>query len=369
MDKRTREYKQQMADQAAQQASEAGRTLQAHQQTISESDGGERLPAHRTEADEPPDTKVRPKPRNDDRDNAMAEIEARDLKSKGIESKAATSPESAAPLEQTPTATGEGSPLPEPAPAAAAEPTKTVRVKVDGEEFDAPQADVDEAGGIKAYQQTRASENRLRKANETLAATRQTQAQIAAWIQSQTPKEPVKTDAQFIQEKMDTIRFGEPAEAAAAMSEVISRGRPNIDQNQIISKAVAAMQQQTAENQFVTEFSDIVHNPLLLKLIIGMKNERLSQLTAAPDWSNFYRSIGNEVRGAIGRQSQPATPAAAATAAASGNTSQPDREARKASIVNLPTAAARAALPEATKPESREDILNEMRKSRGIPTG
>lgn len=367
IDMRTREGRaMRAAADAAKKAASAGQVLNelARPSEPQVNDAQDNRVEVRREDDTPS-----PQHRNSDRDNAMAEIEAREMRNSGIEPEAApeTPPatsEAAAPSQETSVQTGDPSP-PAPVVDAAAPAVETVRVKVDGEEFDVPKADVEEAGGIKAYQKDRAADNRLRKQSDLLAETRRTQAQIAQWIQSQQPAAaPAKTDNQFIQEKIDLIRFGTPEEAAAAMSEVMSRGRQNVDPNAIVNRAVVAMQQQAAESQFVTEFSDVVSNPLLLKLTIQLKNERLSQLKAAPDWATFYRSIGNEIRGAIGRQSQPATPPATA-----GNPSQPDKEARKASIVNLPTAAARAALPAETKPETRDDILNEMRKSRGIPIG
>ena len=365
IDFRTREGRaMKAAAEAAKQAASAGQVLNESAPPADRSNDQDHRIEPLVEREEAPEIKRG----NPARDDAMAEIEARDMKAKGITEQAvetppAEQPKAAVSLNEPLTQAGDSVP---PAPAVeAAAPVETVKVKVDGQEFDVPKADVEEAGGIKAYQKERAADNRLKKQSELLAETRRTQAQIANWIQSQQPPAaPVKTDTEFIQEKMDVIRFGTPEDSAAAMSEVLARGRPNIDQNQIVNQAITAMQQQAAENQFVQEFSDIVHNPLLLKLIIQEKNDRLARLTSVPDWSNFYRSIGNEVRGAIGRQSQPATPPATA-----GTTSQPDKEARKASIVNLPTAAARAALPEAEKPETREDILNEMRKSRGIPIG
>ena len=302
----------------------------------------------------------------------MAEIEARDLRNKGITDpddapiKAESEPAAPQTVAQDTMSEQASPPVSDGSVAAAApDAPKMVRVKVDGVEFDAPASEIEEVGGIRAYQLMKANENRLHKTNEVLQQTRQLQAQLAAMAQAATPKPVTKTDAQFIQEKIDTIRFGTPEESAAAMQEVLTRNRgPAVDQNQIVTRAITAMQQQAAEQSFVNEFQDVVTNPLLLKLTIQIKNERLAQLKELPDWPTFYRSIGNEIRGAIGRQSQPATPPAAA-----GQTSQPDKEARKASIVNLPTAAARAALPAETKPETREDILNEMRKSRGIPIG
>jgi hypothetical protein len=263
-----------------------------------------------------------------------------------------------------PTPTQAAQPVPEPPK------PETVKVKVDGQEFDVPKADVEAAGGITAYQKDRAAENRLKKANETLAETRRTQAALAKWLEQQQvatakPAAPVQSDDEFIQNRIQLINFGTPEEQRQAAQELRSKLNPQLDQNAIIRQTLIAVQQDAAERQFVNEFSDVVHNPLLLKLIIQMKSERLAQLKdAPPDWSMFYRTIGNEVRGAIGRQSQPAQPSTT-----SPTSPVVDKEARKADIVNLPTAAARAELPKEEKPESREDILNQMRKARGFKTG
>lgn len=322
---------------------------------------------------EPHDDTPPPPPRNEPRRLAMEEIYQRDLKTKGMEPEPILeAPKEETSKEETPKEEVKAEEDPK-AAAPVIEPPKTVRVKVDGEEFDAPAAEVEAAGGVTAYQKDRAAENRLKKANEHLAQTRQTeaqirqtQAQIAAWIQQQQDrnKPPVQSDDEFIQSRIQMINFGTPEEQAQASRELREKLSPRVDQNAIVRQAITAMQQEQAENQFVTEFSDIVHNPLLLKLILQMKHERLSQIQGTPDWGNFYRSIGNEVRGAIGRQSQPAS-----SQKAPDHTSLVDKEARKASIVNLPTAAARPEFPKEEKPETRADILKQMRLSRGIPTG
>lgn len=354
-------------NEAAKEASEAGRILQAHQQAEELSRAAKKIEGAQ---EKPPGSErhVEPTPEKNPRKKLMDELAERDMERRGVKEEDET-PEPAkvaapaAPVEAA-------APVPEVVPPVASEPIKTVRVKVDGQEFDAPLAEVEEAGGVSAYQRIKAADNRLQKANETLAQTRQTQAAIAEWIQkNQTQKEPPVTDAAFIASKIDTVRFGTPEESAAAMQEILARSTPKYEPDQLVARAVSAINQDQAERRFVDEFSDVVKVPLLLKLTIQLKNERLAQLKAPPpDWGEWYRTIGNEVRGAIGRQSQPAS-ASPESAAPSGTTSAPDKEARKASIVNLPTAAARAALPEADKPESRDDLLNWARKTRGQPIG
>jgi hypothetical protein len=246
------------------------------------------------------------------------------------------------------------------------EAPKTVKVKVDGEELDAPQADVDDAGGVKSYQIQKAAENRLRKANDTLAEVRRVQAEIEqARVAAQKPKEPEVTDDQFIASKIDAVRFGTPEESAAALREIMNRSNKPLDQNAIVEQATNRFRHDQAVAQFDTEFQDIVTNPLLLKLVVSLRNERIPQQKGHVEWTQFYRAIGNEVRSVVGKPtSSPATPSTT-----SGTPSQQsDKEARKAAnVVNIPTAAARAAPPKEEKPETRQDVINKMRASRGLP--
>lgn len=368
-------------------ASEAGRILQS--QRGSQESGQLALePAPEPQLPEnQPQAKVdgeRPAARNRNRENAMNEIISRDLRDKGLDDTPAPTSEPTAPEPVPPTPeeilkanTPSEQQLEQQAPVApVAEAVKMTKVKVDGEEFEVPEAEIESAGGLHAYQKDRAAENRLKKANEALAQTRQAQAQIAAWVQAQTqslqPKAPQMTDDQFLQSKVDVIRFGTPEESAAALREVLAMNKP-VDPMQITQMAVNQINQNTAVDNFKKEFQDIVTNPMLLRLAVSLENERKTSAGAQTDWMTFYRQIGNEVRSVVaGRPSQSTASTPVTAVAPSADTpsqAQTDKEARKASIVNLPTAAARAALPQESKPESREDILNQMRKTRGIPTG
>lgn len=361
------------AQEAAERASEAGRILQAQ----------------KTEA-EPTETKVeapRPPSRNEPRRQAEAEIEAKQLERMGASE---PKPEEVVP-ENPPPPTPEqmleggkfsqSEPTPEPAAEPTPEPTpeavaETVKVKVDGEEFEVPKSEVEDAGGVKSYQIQRAAENRLKKANDAVAEARKMQDAIAQMaiqqFQQRNPQTPEITNDQFIAQKLEAIRFGTPEEGSHALNEILTRVVPKIDQDAVIQqatqRAMLQMRRQSGVDKFKDEFSDVVTNPHLLRLSVMLENERLQQVQpqalASFDWHEFYRKIGNEVRSIV-RPNQPA-----AAAQTNGTTSQAsEKEARKASIVALPTAAARAEMPREAKPETREDILNEARKARGLPTG
>jgi hypothetical protein len=258
------------------------------------------------------------------------------------------------------------------------ETPKTVRVKVDGEEFDAPAEEVEAAGGLKAYQLTKANENRLAKTNAALEETRKVQAQMAEWLQkqSQANQKPEPTDAQFIQERIDKIRFGSAEEAAQVLREVMDRGRPQVDQNQIVLRATTNFKYDMADQEFKREFADVLSNPHAAMLARVLESQRIAeyspngqanwQALSTVDWQSFKRKIGNELRTSFGRPSQPA----AETKEKTGTTSQPsEKEARKASIVNLPTAAARAEGPKEEKElspeEERKALVAQAKKARG----
>mgnify|MGYP001584058917 CR=1 FL=1 len=343
-------------------------------------------PEYRDSGEHEPDHEL-DKTRKGPRDFAMEEIEKRDLESKGLPAQAPEEEGAETPPAQIPEQSLEGGKVtstpaevpPEPAPGVPETPTpppviETVRIKVDGEEFDAPKDEVDAAGGIHAYQRDKAAENRLKKTNDVLAEVRRTQAMLAEFARQQLPQTPTLTTDQLIASKIDTIRFGTPEESAAALKEVLQHSNPKVDQNILIEQAVAEINYRSGLAKFKAEFNDIAVNPMLMKLVNSVAHERAANIPKDPhslaglDWADFYRRIGNEVRSVISRPSQPAN-APAATTPGSPSQVTPDREARKASIVNLPTAATRAELPKETKPETREDTLNEMRKSRGIPTG
>lgn len=255
------------------------------------------------------------------------------------------------------------------------EAPKTVKVKVDGEEFEAPADEVEAAGGVKAYQMMRASENRLAKAAKIAEETRQAQAETAKMVQQllaqQTPKKEEPTDEQFIKEKIDVIRFGTQEESAAALREILQRGAPKqIDQQALVQQATNAVANQQAVQRFKTEFADVVGNPNLWKLAQVLDAERRAELqpNASVDWDTFYRKIGNEIRSLVpSRQSQPPTTDQVKTA---GTPSQPsEKEARKASITAIPTAAARAKAPEPEKEltpeETRAQWIKDAKKARG----
>lgn len=304
-------------------------------------------------------------------EEAEPKVEAKEDPAPKPEQKAEPAPE--------PAKEAEAPPVAEQAPPPAPEPIKTIRVKVDGDEFDALESDVTAAGGIHAYQREKASENRLKKANEALAEAQRLKAQLADWAAQQQaaakPKEPEVTDDEFLKSKVDALRFGSAEESAAALREILHRTNKPVDQNALIEAAAAKIKHDAAVAEFDREFSDLVSNPFLLDAVNAQRIKRIQQMRQEGvkgqiDWKDFYFKIGHDLRNAIGRPSQPSQ-ASAAGAVTTGHPSQgtSDKEARKASIVNLPAAAARAEAPKEEVPETREQIIQGMRRARGLPVG
>ena len=244
------------------------------------------------------------------------------------------------------------------------EAPKTVKVKVDGEEFDVEQSEIDEAGGVGPYRIMKAMENRLKKASELVAEAQKQKAQA--------PKEPEKPSVsrqQFIAERMDKIRFGTPEEAAQAQLEIMEYGKEKqLDPSAISNMVKEQIKNENAVAKFRTNFPDIANNPILWDAAASLERRKSVawEKSGRPvDWDAEYSKIGNEIRSAFGRQSQPTTQTVTAS-----TPSSPSKEEKKAgAVVTLPTAGARAALPkedkEPTPDEERKSWFAETKKARG----
>ena len=347
--------------QAAQEASEAARKLQARGQEV-KAEKAEQVEPKTEETTNlvPPAAKV--KRGNPDREAMLDEIrqkrgepkEEPEEKEEPVEVKEPHVEAKEPPKEEVKAeAPVEAEVVPE-AP-------KTVRVKVDGQEFDAPAEEVEAHGGVRAYQIAKAQDNRLNKTNQALALA---QRLLAAQPKPQAATQ--KSDVEFIAEKMDVVRFGTKEEAASAWLEIQGRMSKPVDENAFVNRAVSAVNQNQAVADFGKNYPEITSNPLLLKLAITMEAEEVNNAQKegrSVDWRNLYSTIGTKIRSVVPpRQSQPQT----APKQESNPSSLAEKEARKASNVTvIPTAAARAEHPKEEKPETREESLNRMRKARG----
>ena len=372
---------------AAAAASEAGRVLQQRQQEarvdpVETPQPEAQTPEPESRRNDDPPRRI--EPRNDPRTRAMEAVLA--SREQQMNAPAQEDETETPPASETPSASGAApqqaaGAIETPAPAPVVE---TVKVKVDGEEFDVPKAEVEEFGGVKAYQIMKAADNRLRKANELIAQNRQMGELLTrqALQTLQPPREPQVNPAQAALQKLAAARFGTDEEYADAMQEYNAAVAPRgMDSNLIVTQATLSIKHDAALAKFKADFPDLVMNPMLGELVTLQVNKRLAPFMtpAGPDWQKLssvdfqevYSTIGNQVRSVAAPRPPQAQPHASPT---TGTPSQvpSEREARKASIVNLPTAAARAETPtekELTPEEARKEAILSMKKARGIPVG
>lgn len=349
---------------ASKEASEAGRVLRAQREAEAET-------TTRPEGE-------RPAPRNEERREAMEEVLRRDLETKAKDGikidedepvKTETVPEAKTEVapEVTTEVTTEAPAEPE-QPEVVAAPM--VKVKILGEEREVPQSEIDEYGTVKSYQIAKANEAQMREARELAAESKRTQENLVRYLQQQMqPQVQQKTPQQVILDHIAELQYGNPEQAAAAWQKIQEATSQKVDPNQIIRSAVMQMQEQQAMQEFRREFPEIAAEPRLEKFasMLGVeKAQKMFKEGKVPEWSSFYRDLGNEVRSLVGRPNQSAAPAPT-----TGQTSSVPsaKDARKASITVLPTSSQRAEVKKEEKPESREDIFNEMKAKRDKLTG
>lgn len=278
--------------------------------------------------------------------------------------RAETEDEPAAEVETPSDATVEAAPEATPAP-------EMVTVKIDGEEQQVLKSEVDEVGGIKSYQMLKASEKRYEQAAKEKQELHQLLLQTKVLLESQQkPKEPEKTPDELIKERVTQIQLGTPEEAAQAIKEILQATTPKqIDPVAFANQVANQVAMQTEAQAFAARNSDLLSNQYFAQLAVLMEHDKLAK-SRPSDWKAFYTNLEVEFRNALGRPATTQVPSVATQ-----QTGQPtsgsvaDKEARKASIVNLPVAGARVPAKEEQKPLSREDRLNLLRKARGQPVG
>jgi hypothetical protein len=254
-------------------------------------------------------------------------------------------------------------------PVAPAAP-EMVTVKIDGEESQVLKSEVDSVGGVAAYQMLKASEKRYEQANREKQELAQMLTAARQMMEQAKPKEPEKSPDELIREKVLQIQMGTPEEAAAALQSVLEAGRqPQINPvelaNQIYEYGVA----KSAAQEFKDRNSDLFANPYFAQLAVFMERDKLSK-SKPSDWKQFYTNLETEFRNALGKPATtqvPSLPTQQTVQPTSGTVA--DKLARKADIVNLPTAASRVSAPEEPKPLSRDDRINLLRRARGQPVG
>lgn len=247
------------------------------------------------------------------------------------------------------------------APAAAApEPEAPVKLKVDGQEFEVPRADVLRAGGgnleagIRIMQMETAAQRRLDH-SKAIAAQAQAYAQqvLAASQAMQQPQAQPATpdDAALI----EAIRFGDPAEATRAFQvleeraaqRATSRMQPSMTPEQVQFLVQDRIDYQKSMEVLQRDYSDIVSDPHLNVLAGSI----FQQKRAAGDQRSrveVLAEVASEIRKWRGEPVKPS----------------PEKLERKKTIQVVKPANVRSTSEPEEKPKSTEQIIAEMRAQR-----
>lgn len=254
---------------------------------------------------------------------------------------------------------------PEEKPAAEVKPAK-VKIKVDGVEQEVDEEAVRQAG-IKALQKESAADKRLEEATRLF---REAQAAITA-AQSGHVQDPnnnaaslpkggsgaeVLTDQAFI-EAVKKIQYGSETEAAATLKDLISKAAGSGQSEQLTLDRVAEMLDFRDATQWAHgEYKEILGDPMLKTLFLN-EERRIRAAGDMRPYREVYKDIGDGLREWL-KGKAPSQPAEQPV-----DTLQSRRE-RKASVVSIPSAAAR--LPSAPQPKtpSPSEVIDQMRKAR-----
>jgi hypothetical protein len=352
------------------------------------SEAGRVLRAQRDKPVEKPEP-VTPRHEQNPRNKIYAELVESRKESSDLSQSDTDKPEEIKPEAPAPDAVAPASPPVDPPPSTepvAAAPT--VKVKVDGEEFEVPQSEVDEAGGVQSYRMVKAMENRLKKATDTATEARKTQEQTMQLLQSlfQQQRQPQVTPQQAAARKAELVEqmvYGDTQQKLAAYEELskLNSGQ-QFDPQQFKQSLKVELAIQSSADKFKSEFADLISNPDILALATIKERQMLDKYNMSNLPASFdteYRKIGNELRALVGRPTQPAAEASntttgqtiPATASPQGTPTSAKEERKASNIVSLPQASARATpkeKEELTPDQARNKALRDMRRARGQPT-
>lgn len=227
---------------------------------------------------------------------------------------------------------------------------RLVTIKVDGREMQVPESQIIEAGR-RTLQKEVAADRRLEEATRLL---REAEARAKQPPKQDVAQAPQQYDAATLAQALTS---GDQQLAALAVEEIQKAGRQ--PQQAIPPEAIFGFVRQeieatTAQEQFKSEYADIVKDPFLLQLAVNLEDQRLAKVAAGQEpvipLYEAFKQHGETIRKWRGTQTQ-------------GETLSEKRE-RKATAQTLPSAKAKAPAPESEKPETTEDIIQQMRRAR-----
>ena len=258
-------------------------------------------------------------------------------------------------------------PAPEPAPATEPAPAADyVTVKVNGKTLDVPKEDVENAGGVAAYQVLRAAEERLdlaKEAERRATALGDELEQRLQALPAPNGGQPTSVSREEITDIADDLFYGDKEAKEAALAKILEGQRnTSADPAQIEATIARTLAKQSAIEQFKTDYPELWGDDQLMEIVYNKDDEKRAR-NPNQSFTDRYNEIGTEVRewmqGLTGGTHQP-TP----TETLEQRTA---RKARASTPVSAsPGGGAKPA--EAPRPPSERErqqrALDQLRKSR-----
>jgi hypothetical protein len=246
-------------------------------------------------------------------------------------------------------------------------PKAKVKIKVDGQELEVDEEAVREAG-IKALQKQSAADKRLEESarlkKEAEAEARrilddakrqaETQNRDAGTLPAKDGISGVEklTDDHFI-EAVKKIQYGSEAEASVALKNLISEAAKSGKPAELTLNEVGEyLEFREATKWAHDEYKDILGDPKL-KTLFSSEEKRLRAAGDNRPYREVYKDIGDGLKTWL-QEKAPAAP----------QPKDQTRHERKASVVVIPTAAARQPAPTQPKELSPSEVIDRMRQAR-----
>ena len=224
---------------------------------------------------------------------------------------------------------------------------ETRKLKVDGQERDATLEEII-AAGTKALQKESAADARLAEATRLLKEAQQAK-QIQRPSEEDVAARRASEDAE-ISQIVRAIQTGTEEEAAQALRYLMERQRTTPEQIATTTEAQvqAILVQRETQSKFATSFPEVVKDQRLYSLAAQEVQRRLD--SGEPNSWETYEAAGKEIESWFKIQ-RP-------------DNSMQAKADKKREVVNLPSAGSKVPTKPDEKPETTQDILNELRKSR-----
>lgn len=194
------------------------------------------------------------------------------------------------------------------------EPTETVQVKVNGKLLDVPADEVENAGGVAAFQLNEAAKERLEQAKELERRNAALAQELESKLQAVPQPEPQQTSVakDEIKKIKDDLLYGTDEEQVAATQRLAGIGQqPSVQSAEIQQQVQISLQRESALDQFKKDYPEVWADDNLRQMAFD-KDDKKRTSNPTQDFTERYAEIGTEVRewvnGISGGSNQPTEP-------------------------------------------------------------